>query len=250
MGKRKTDAFERRQKKARSELDRLLDGSVFAKNKSKADDWEDSEQDYERAPRTLNIDTSVDALPIKRAGKVERVVRAAVETKEDEVESEDEKAPETVQPEPQPKTEPKEQLTPMQKLQKIKAEVAQYALALMEDPEENIDSLGKLRRLTELDNVATTQLAILALVPVFKSLAPGYKIRPLTEAENRERVTKEIARLRRFEQNLVVHYRDYVSLLTRLARVSASNSQNSNKVTPLQIRLGEIATKAACELCL
>ncbi|KAJ8140624.1 hypothetical protein OY671_006192 [Metschnikowia pulcherrima] len=250
MGKRKTDAFERRQKKARSESDRLLDGSVFAKNKSKTDDWEDSEQDYERAPRTLNIDTSVDALPIKRAGKVERVVRAAVETKEDEAESEDEKAPETVQPEPQPKTEPKEHLTPMQKLQKIKAEVAQYASALMEDPEENIDSLGKLRRLTESDNVATTQLAILALVPVFKSLAPAYKIRPLTEAENRERVTKEIARLRRFEQNLVVHYRDYVSLLTRLARVSASNSQNSNKVTPSQIRLGEIATKAACELCL
>lgn len=252
MGKRKTDAFERRQKKARSELDELLASGVFAKPRSK-NDWEDAEQDYELAPRRLNVVQGVDALPIKRAGKVERVVRQqeATEDAQDESEGENfggetEISASIVE---RPK-EPEPELSATEKLHKIKAEIAEHASALMEDPEEHIEALGRLRNLAESDNMATSLLAILALVPVFKSLAPGYKIRALSEAEQRENVGKEVARLRRFEQNLVVHYREYIVLLTRLARVLASNSQNAAKVTPQQVRLGELAAKAACELCL
>ncbi|GEQ70635.1 hypothetical protein JCM33374_g4313 [Metschnikowia sp. JCM 33374] len=251
MGKRKSEAFDRRQKKARSESDELLTGGVFIKNRHNNNSEDDTEHDYELTPRTLNVETGVDALPIKRAGKVERVVRETKPKEESDHESDAEPFNEPEEPKNQDaEPDSDDELTPMEKLQKIKAEVAQYASSLMEDPEENIENLGKLRKLTESDNIATSQLAILALIPVFKSLAPAYKIRPLTEAEQRERVGKEIARLRKFEQNLVVNYRDYITLLTRLARVSASNSQNSHKVTPQQVRLGEIATKAACELCL
>ena len=34
----------------------------------------------------------------------------------------------------------------------------------------------------------TSQLSILALIPIFKSLAPSYKIRPLTDTEKEKKL--------------------------------------------------------------
>ncbi|OBA23481.1 nucleolar complex-associated protein 3 [Metschnikowia bicuspidata var. bicuspidata NRRL YB-4993] len=251
MGKRHATALDRRLKKTRGAQDALLASGVFAAGSPPAD-WEDAEQEYELAPRSLNIDQSIDTLPIKRAGRVERMARPAPPPAPAAADIGSENGAETAPLQPEqhglPPAPPAE-LSPAEQLLQIKAEIAQLAAALMEDPEEHIDSLGKLRRLAEAPSTATAQLAILALVPVFKALAPGYAIRALSAAEQAEQVGRDVARLRRFEQNLVVHYRDYVGLLGRLSRVLAQNSQNRAAVLPAQVRLGELAAKAACELC-
>lgn len=249
MAKRTSKAVESRRKKQRAESDSLLLSGLFSKGSADVNDWENAEQDYELAPRSLDTKEVVEGLPIKRGKVVERVVR------EKEVEEEEaEKEPEEEQVE-EPKSEPEEEVeedtsTPQEKLAKIKEEIAMHASQLMEDPEENISSLTKLRILAESKDFATSQLAIVALVPVFKSLAPGYQIRPLTEAEQRQRVSKEVGRLRTFEQSLVTNYRHFVDLLSTLARVLALNASGNKKVTAYQVKQGHAATNAACELCL
>ena len=121
---------------------------------------------------------------------------------------------------------------------------------LIEDPEENISCLTRLRKMSESKNFVTSQLAILALVNVFKSLAPSYKIRSLTDSEKKEKVSKDIARLRNFEQTLLINYKSYIDLLTKSLKISYSNSMNNNKITTDQLKRGNIALKAATELCM
>lgn len=248
MGKRTSKAVENRRKKQRAHDDSLIRPGVFSKGSVEVNDWDNAEQDYELAPRSLDTKEVVEGLPIKRGKVVERVVREKeIEEEEETKDSEEEQVDE---PESEVEEEVEEDTsTPQEKLAKIKENIASYASQLMEDPEENISSLTKLRILAESSDFASSHLAILALVPVFKSLAPGYQIRPLTEAEQREKVSKEVARLRNFEQSLVTNYRHYIDLLTKLARVLALNSSGNKKVSAYQIKQGQAATNAACELC-
>ncbi|KAF7581931.1 putative nucleolar complex-associated protein [Clavispora lusitaniae] len=257
MAKRKSNAVEKRQKRLREESDAQLASGLFSKKTVGEDSWENEEQDYELVPRNLKSENKVEGLPIKKDGVVKRVLRDVIEkeSKEDSESENKESAPKsegTKEDDTEAKTEQDEDanLSPQEKLVKIKEQIADYASRLIEDPEENISCLTKLRRLAESDDFASSQLAILALVPVFKSLAPAYKIRPLTETEKKERVGKDIARLRGFEQGLVLNYQHYIELLTKLARVSASASKSSKKITASQVKQGQVATKAACELCL
>ncbi|ODV79115.1 uncharacterized protein CANTADRAFT_80679 [Suhomyces tanzawaensis NRRL Y-17324] len=257
MGKRKLNAKDQeKKKKAKQEQDLELSSGFFnSVNKPLHQDWENEEQDYELKPRSVKSVNVTEGLPIKRSdGKIERVVYE--KTKKDEEPKEEEpEAKEVNEPEPEVEQEQEEEdedahLTPQERLFKIKEEIADLASKLMEDPEENYQCFTRLRKMSESKNIVTSQLAIMALIPVFKSLAPTYQIRPLTDAEKREKVSKEVARLRSFEQALVTNYILYVDNLAKLAKVSHSNSQNSKKVTPEQVKKGLLATKAACELCL
>lgn len=253
MSKRKSKIAEKRQKRQKVAEEQDLAPGLFSRN-TKEDDWDDVEQDYELVPRVVEQHDVVERLPVKKAGKIERVIAESVKEEDEPVLSEPEAASdENDDNDSDAHTEKEDEpnpLTSAEQLQLIKEEIADLASKLMEDPEENIECLGKLRKLAELSNFATSQLAILALVPVFKAMAPGYKIRPLSEAEKRERTSKEVARVRKFEQSLVMNYHLYVELLGKLARVLALNSENNKKVTQKQIKQGQSAAKAACELCL
>lgn len=251
MGKRKQNAVESRRKKQRAQSDALLLAGVFSKGEN-VDDWENQEQDYELAPRSVEAVHTVEGLPIKKGGVVHRVVREVEsepdeqvpepEDEEDEAELEDDKEEE--------ETKEIETASPQEILARIKEEIASYASRLMEDAEENISCLTKLRKLATSSEFATSQLAILALVPVFKALAPGYQIRPLSDAEKREKVSKDVAKVRNFEQGLVVNYQLYIEHLAKLARVLVLNSMGNKKISSHQVKQGHTATSAACELCL
>ncbi|KAG2732274.1 hypothetical protein G9P44_004691 [Scheffersomyces stipitis] len=263
MGKRKNNVKEQeKRKKAKQEKDSLLSTGLFQNNigeerendSNVPNDWDNEEQDYELRPRKLkNSGKVVEGLPIKTSeGKIERVVREIEPEEEPEPESEPEPEQEVPEEDEQQKEEEDEDahLTPTERLNKIKEEVADLASKLIEDPEENISCLTRLRKMSESHNIVTSQLAIMALIPVFKSLAPSYMIRPLTDAEKREKVSREVARLRAYEQSLVSNYTYYIDNLGKMARVSYSNSANNSKITPDQLKKGALATKAACELCL
>jgi nucleolar complex protein 3 len=135
-------------------------------------------------------------------------------------------------------------LTPEEKIIKTKEDIAEMAEQLIQDPEENILQLSRLRRMSNSKNSLTAKLAILAMVPVFKSIAPSYHIRPLTDVEKKEKVSKDVAKLRFFEQHLVLNYKHYIDLLNQ----KASKFSSQPKVTSLEAEMGIIATNAACEL--
>lgn len=254
MGKRKNNKLaESKRKKAKQDQDALLSSGLFASNQediSDVEDWDNEEQDYELQPRSATKQF-VETLPIKRAdGTIERKVRE-VKQKEEEPEQEPEQPVPVEEEEQEPEEEDEDSnLSPEQKLINIKEEVASLASKLIEDPEENILCLTRLRKMSESKNFVTSQLSILALIPVFKSLAPSYNIRPLTDAEKKEKISKDVAKLRSFEQSLIFNYNSYIKNLTILSKVSYSNSLNNKKVTSNQIKQGQTATMAACELCL
>lgn len=135
-------------------------------------------------------------------------------------------------------------LTPEEKIIKTKEDIAEMAQMLIENPEENILQLSRLRRMSNSKNPLTAKLAILAMVPVFKSIAPSYYIRPLTDIEKREKVTKEVAKLRFFEQHLVINYKHYLDLIA----LKAAKTFSQPKVSSTDAELGIISTNAACEL--
>lgn len=238
MAKRKKQEALERQKRARIEADKSLESGVFDK------DFENDEMDYELKPRLLATTKIVEGLPIKKAdGTIERVVREELplSDEEDEDEGEDELQEEQQQQQQDKPTEQTEEdedakLPPHIRLIKLKEEISEMAGKLMEDPEDNLSALTRLTRMCTSKNPVTCQLAILSLVPIFKSLAPGYRIRELLDVEKKEKVLRDVAKVRNYEQNLVGNYLKYLDVIKLHAR------QRDNPV------LARVAGKAACEL--
>lgn len=264
MAKRRNQAADERRKKLKQSQDDQLSTGLFSTDveNTPVNDWDNEEQDYELKPRSATKQknaTLVEALPIKTAeGRVKRVVREEVakENPEDDAEndSENEEASTESKENDQKKEDDEEEdemsnLSPREFLIKTKEEISELASGLIENPEEHILNLTRLRKMSTLKNTVTSQLALTALIPIFKSLAPSYKIRPLTDAEQREKVSREVARLRTYEQLLVKNYTAYVDHLAQLAKISYLNSQSNKNITPVQKKLGSLATKAAVELC-
>ena len=216
--------------------------------KKRRSSWSEVEQEYELRPRKManTEDDLVEGLPIKVNGKIERKLTKreapkATETEEASEESEEEEENEAESEGLRDvEGETLEEDTEERILQ-LKEEIAELVEKIMENPEENTEALTKLCTMADSANPNTCKFSMLALVPVFTSIIPGYRIRPLTELEKKERVSKDVARLRKFEENLVHNYKNYVELLKRLSRVP--NSEN-----PIKVNLGVLAMQAANRL--
>lgn len=237
-----------------------------SKRKLKEEELEDEFEDYEIKPRAFNDpDEGEEGLPIRKAdGTMQRRIIKKVEKKEstqeksdDELDSEDDSADKSDEKKNSKDADKEEEsifneeddeaykgLTQEEKIIKTKEDIADMAEKLIEDPEENIMLLSRLRRMATSKNPLTAKLAILAMVPVFKSISPSYHIRPLTEAEKKEKVSREVAKLRVFEQHMVINYRHYIDLLTK----KASKFSTQPRVSTSDAEMGIIAANAACEL--
>ncbi|AWU74460.1 uncharacterized protein C5L36_0A10450 [Pichia kudriavzevii] len=284
MGKRRVKrASELRNVKRRKEEDSKLQSSVFSRVEDDISDIEVDDQneeymevpeeiedeeaeDYERIPRAFNDPDAngEEGLPIRRSdGTLQRRIimktskptnDEAANDEEDGVSGEEEaEDPETREEKQRPGAgeefdeeadESYKGLTPEEKVIKTKEDIAEMAQNLIENPEENILQLSRLRRMSNSKNPLTAKLAILAMVPVFKSIAPSYHIRALSESEKKEKVSREVAKLRLFEQHLVLNYKHYVELLAE----KAAKFSTQPKVTSLDAEMGIIASNAACEL--
>lgn len=238
-----------------------------SRNNKKSNQWDEEEQDYELKPRVLGKhygDTEeglIEGLPIRKAdGTIHRnlIKEERKQTGDQQEDDEDEDADSDKDNENDRESETKENndvfdeeldasykgLTPYQRFVKTQEDIATLAEDLMENPEENIINLARLRKMTTSKNENTVKLAILALVPVFKSIAPGYRIRQLSDTEKREKVSRDIAKLRFFEENLVKYYKQYLDLLLRKSRFFST----SPKASEFDISLARLASNAACEL--
>ncbi|QEU60719.1 Noc3 [Kluyveromyces lactis] len=257
--KRSQKEIQERLAKRRKDADALLETGLFQTEDVEVDDrmpskssWDDDEQDYELKPRTLkgqDDEDAVEGLPIKRNGKVERNmiksqrndVRKSKEDEADNESNDEEENSKDGAASSGEEEDDNEVPDTEETIIELKETIAELVERIMEEAEENTAALTRLRKMAGSKNPNTAKFSILALVTVFKSIIPGYRIRPLTELEKKEKVTKEVARLRNFEENLVLNYKAYVDLLARLSRTP-------NNDTPINVNLGNIATNAAIEL--
>ncbi|RJE22381.1 Nucleolar complex-associated protein [Aspergillus sclerotialis] len=222
---------------------------------SRAAEW-DLEQDYERRPRkTSKKDKEQTRLPIKTSEgivrKVEEPEPAAEESdsflgtdSDDEVDdgaSEDSWG--EVDEEDDKETEPE---VPLKiRIVQAKEELARVASAINEDPEENISGFKVMAEMVENgSHVIIKKLALASQAAVYKDVIPGYRIRPLSDADMSVKVSKDVRKLRTFEQSLLSGYKSYVQTLATFAKPGKGDNKTVDS------GLKSVAINCACSLLL
>ncbi|PSN73920.1 nucleolar complex-associated protein 3 [Corynespora cassiicola Philippines] len=215
--------------------------SNFLANAAK---W-DLEQDYEQRPRKLKKQKENGKLPVRTdEGWTAPKAVSEEEVKEEDSDSflgsgsegEEEEGSEAGAVEEAPKVSQRQQILD------AKEELARIASLVNEDPEEHIGALKTLAELAASDNVTIKKLTLATQLAIFKDLIPGYRIRPLSEEAMTDKVSKEVRKLRGFEQRLVSSYQDYVQHLTKLAKLSGSAASEQSA------SLASVAISCACNL--
>ncbi|PVH95374.1 hypothetical protein DM02DRAFT_632934 [Periconia macrospinosa] len=218
--------------------------SNFLANASK---W-NLEQDYEQRPRKLKKQKENGKLPVRTAdGWIAPAAETGQEKEEDNSsdsflgsgdEAEQEEQVEEV-------VEEKPKISPKQQILEAKEELARIAGLLNEDPEEHIGALKTLAAIAASSNITVRKLALMTQSAIYKDLIPGYRIRPLSEDSMTEKVSKEVRKLRNFEQKLVSGYQAYIESLAKLAKPSGVNNTSEQSSG-----LASVAITCACNMLL
>lgn len=218
----------------------------------RAAEW-DLEQDYERRPRKTNKkDKEQTRLPIKTSEGVRKVDEPEPEpeeelsdsflgTDDDEMEdgAEENGEEEEEEEEETPKIPLKVQIV------QAKEELARLATLINEDPEEHISSFKGMADMAEnASHVTIRKLALVSQAAVYKDVIPGYRIRPLSDSEMSAKVSKDVRKLRGFEQSLLSGYKSYVQNLTTITKPAKGEKQD------VDAGLKSVAINCACSLLL
>jgi nucleolar complex protein 3 len=210
---------------------------------TQASSW-NLEQDYETRPRKgKKKEKESSRLPIKTAdGLIQQAeVSAAVEEADSDLEWLDQEEPDEEEEE---KVVHEKPAVPMrQQILEAKEELARIAGILNEDPEENAAAFKSLAQFGQHSNTTIKKLALATQLAVYKDVIPGYRIRPLSEQDMETKVSKEVKRLRAFEQALVTGYQGYIKELAKLAASGRSGKSRDGGPS-----LGSIAIACACNL--
>ncbi|EMD92779.1 hypothetical protein COCC4DRAFT_139010 [Bipolaris maydis ATCC 48331] len=217
--------------------------ATFLKNAAK---W-DLEQDYETRPRKLKKQKENKKLPVRAAEGWVAPQPTAEDIKEEEdsdsflgTGSEDE-GDEGTDREEEEVEEKKPKIPARQQILEAKEELARIASLINEDPEEHIGALKTLQALADSENFTVKKLTLATQASIFKDIIPGYRIRPLSEEKMQEKISKEVKKLRQFEQKLVSGYETYVKHLAKLAKASGSDKEQVAS-------LATVAVSCACNL--
>ncbi|KAL9107263.1 MAG: hypothetical protein Q9227_007804 [Pyrenula ochraceoflavens] len=182
-------------------------------------EW-DLEQAYEQKSRGKKEKEST-RLPIKtRTGRIEQIEE--VRASEDEADSffgtdEDEgvETPPTEQSDVEPQVPPKQQIV------LAKEELARLAALINEDPEEHAGCFKKLHQVFENSlNITVRKLALASQAAVYTDVIPGYRIRNYSDEELGSKISKDVRKLRQYEQALVTGYHHYIKQLANAAKRS------------------------------
>ncbi|KAL2156162.1 hypothetical protein VTH82DRAFT_907 [Thermothelomyces myriococcoides] len=144
------------------------------------------------------------------------------------------------QPEETAPEEPK--ISEREQIRKAQEELAKIATQLNEDPEEHPGAFKALARIGESPILAIQKLCIVTQMTVYKDVIPGYRIRPSSEDIAGEKLSKEVKRLRTYEQALVSGYHNYIKTLAKHASSPATESQKGGQ------SISSIAFTCACTL--
>ena len=123
-----------------------------------------------------------------------------------------------------------------------KEELARIALLLNEEPEENASAFKTLAQFTQSPNTIIKKLGLATQLAVYKDVIPGYRIRPLSDDDMEAKVSKEVRKLRAYEQALVGSYQDYIRELSKLAQSGRGTHPEAGT------SLSSVAISCACTL--
>ena len=123
-----------------------------------------------------------------------------------------------------------------------KEELARLATSINEDPEEHAGMFRTLGQIAASSNPTIKKLALATQLAVYKDVIPGYRIRPIAEVDQTEKVSKDVRRLRAFEQSLVGSYQVYVKDLAACAKTQ------QERVSEAALRVRQVAIACTCAL--
>ena len=103
-----------------------------------------------------------------------------------------------------------------EELLQTQEELARLAGLISESPEEHIGLLGSLAAMTLSADTTGRKMALATQLAVYTDIVPGYRIRPLAKAEIQGQLSKDVKKLRMFEQSLLNGYKGYVQQLEGL----------------------------------
>ncbi|KAK4668121.1 uncharacterized protein QC764_701700 [Podospora pseudoanserina] len=152
---------------------------------------------------------------------------------EDNEDAEPKKAEEAAPEEPQ--------IPVKEQIRRAQEELAKVATQLNEDPEEYPGAFKAMSRIGDSQIMAIKKICMVTQMTVYKDVIPGYRIRPSTE-EAGEKLSKEVRRLRTYEQALVTGYQGYIKKLAYFA--ASPSTETSTRGQPIST----IAINCACTL--
>lgn len=213
--------------------------NAFARS---AVEW-DLEQAYEKRPRKLKKSKETTKLPIKTSsGWVEQ--EQSQESDVEDVDSflADEDGAIVAPTLEDVVEEASDSRTPRQQVREAKEELARLASLVNEDPEEHIGALRTIATIESSPNAIVKRLALATQLAVYKDIIPGYRIRPQGEDEAKVKLSKDVRRLRNFEQSLVGGYQKYIQRLSDYAKPSNKSSAEDGQ------DVASVAISCACNL--
>ena len=95
----------------------------------------------------------------------------------------------------------------------IQEEIGSLSSTIMGDPEHHLKDLTKLRAFAVHKNAYIKKLAYLAQLAVFKDIIPGSRIRKRSDKEESIKLSKEVDRVKRYEESLLQQYQNYLQQL-------------------------------------
>ncbi|KAL9039036.1 MAG: hypothetical protein Q9214_005038 [Letrouitia sp. 1 TL-2023] len=200
------------------------------------------EQNYEQRPRKQKGERENSRLPIKTAeGRIEQV-RPIIDNDDEDSFLGTSSGEETDSEGAFPGEEP--HVSTQSRIVEAKEELARVATLLNQDPEEHAGGFRILGQIASSPNPEIKKLALATQLIVYKDVIPGYRIRLHDDAEAPEKVSKDVRRLRSFEQALVGSYQKYVKDLASFATRSRADASE----TPTDI--ASVAMSCACNLLL
>jgi len=203
------------------------------------------EQDYERRARKgKKDDNKKQKLPIKTAEG--EIVQQAIEPEVDGdadsfLASDDEVDSGVVDVQAKPEEPKAPKLSNKEQIIQAKEELARIASLMSENPEDHVGLLGALTEIGSSHNVVVKKLGLGTQLAVYKDIIPGYRVRPLSKEEMAGKLSKDVKKLRSFEQSLLSGYKGYVKALEKLAKGSASRDETA-------AGLASVAISCACNL--
>ncbi|MBE7179879.1 MAG: hypothetical protein INR71_01515 [Terriglobus roseus] len=215
--------------------------SAFAKSAAK---W-DLEQAYEQRPRKNKTDKTNGRLPVRtETGWIEQE-RSPIS--DDDVEdsflaSGDEGDVKSLDSDQESAADETPAVPLKQQIRQAKEELARCAGLVNEDPEEHIGTLRTISHFAESPVVPIKKLALATQLAVYKDIIPGYRIRPNNEDDSGVKLSKEVRRLRNFEQSLVGGYQQYLKTLAAYAKHSKADATEDSA------SLATVAISCACNL--
>ncbi len=211
---------------------------------SNAAQW-NLEQEYEQLPRKQKKgDKENSRLPIKTAGGRLEQLQVSEEDDEDRLQGSEEDDQHEVEVQAEEEEEEKPEIPIRQQIIEAKEELARVASLINEDPEEHAEAFRTLGKIARSANPTIKKLAFVTQLTVFKDVIPGYRIRPISETDMAEKLSKEVRRLRAYEQALVGSYQTYVKELTKYTKTGNGSGANC------LVSVGDVAISCACALLL